>query len=679
MSAPQWWDPRTLLDDPDVASPVRSQLATAAVLGADPGERDDWREAAERAGVPIGSTGLGGVDPAQEYHEALAAARSAAESAQARAALAHASGMTVDAMLDAGAVGLRFFEQFLPLAAALAPIGVGYPDVRRRFDEQRGLDVAALGSDAERVRAQARAAAEQLDVQRAQSARLLEEQWGVAVDAAGALLRDHLDRAACDLAHLRRCADALDAAAHTLWSVVRDKAEMTAGLGSGEIGGRTVAQITLMVESVCGVGAPDHAAAAAVTGWQPAVPGVSAAAPVAAVRAACERWLREVFVPSVQSRCRAFTALCDQADAAVSETFRVLTALLDETDIGPYPRPGSDEGTHGGDVAGPPTMRAPSPLETATVAGAGASGYPVREPGPPAAPAAEAPAAARAVAEPTQGALGQFGQSQQVLADWRAAAPNALPGSVSAGVAGVPGLSALVGDFGGQVVRVVTEVGEALHEVGDALHGAFPEPAPPAPPAVPVVMGDFTVALELSPAAMSLEVTGPDGQPHGYAVTIGPDGVPQLTEMEPGEPDRPSGGSHDPAPTTSDPVAGAETAGGTEAAGGTETTADTEVTGDTVTPPPDESAVITPDTAAPQTDPSASPTASSDAPPDGGAPHEGPLDMVDRPAADPADEPLPVGQPTPVNLEPEEPAAPTPVTAPSVPDDTGARLAESWE
>ncbi|WP_062575796.1 MULTISPECIES: hypothetical protein [unclassified Rhodococcus (in: high G+C Gram-positive bacteria)] len=254
---------------------------------------------------------------------------------------------TVEELLDAGAVGLRFFEVFVPLAVAGgATLPTSYPASCARYDEQRGLDADLLQSDADLVRAVAADARTQSG-RHADAAVQLGNAWrGSGSDAALDLLGRQSTRSAADVDLLDAVASAMDTASAGLRSVVEDKSITTAHFWSPEVGGRDAA---LVAATVAGAGGHVDGATGTVGLLSSLFPtlqdellgatsqGEVQSRIVEPVAAQCRAWLDTVFVPAVTERIAAFEQMCTATDTAVTEIYAALTAALGDVNTEPYP------------------------------------------------------------------------------------------------------------------------------------------------------------------------------------------------------------------------------------------------------------------------------------------------------------------------------------------------------
>ncbi|MBF6133742.1 hypothetical protein IU501_12115 [Nocardia otitidiscaviarum] len=226
------------------------------------------------------------------------------------------AGRSVDEILDYGAVGLEYWERFLPLyeRAFGALPGVGTRELQARYDEQRGLDLDKL--DAVRnALADAVIGAERQWMAQLGVARRLPDIWA---GRGGAAAREVVDgqqrRARGDLDIARAVVAAIDGVLEPLRQAVFTKAVRTVGLlerrGDGStavaIGGKSPGDVEAMLD------AADDAAT---------------------------DWLRTTFKPDVERKHDEFTAMCADIDHIVVDNYRTVTTAMAALLASPYPRP----------------------------------------------------------------------------------------------------------------------------------------------------------------------------------------------------------------------------------------------------------------------------------------------------------------------------------------------------
>ncbi|SUA76810.1 Uncharacterised protein [Nocardia otitidiscaviarum] len=226
------------------------------------------------------------------------------------------AGRSVDEILDYGAVGLEYWERFLPLyeRAFGALPGFGTRELQARYDEQRGLDLGKLDM-ARNALADAVIGAERQWMAQLGVARRLPDIWA---GRGGAAAREVVDgqqrRARGDLDIAQAVVAAIDGVLDPLRQAVFTKAVRTVGLleRRGEdstavaIDGRSPGDIEAMLD------AADDAAT---------------------------EWLRTTFKPDVERKHAEFTAMCADVDHIVVDNFRTVTTAMAALLDSPYPRP----------------------------------------------------------------------------------------------------------------------------------------------------------------------------------------------------------------------------------------------------------------------------------------------------------------------------------------------------
>ncbi|MGW0018833.1 hypothetical protein ACWDUD_10945 [Rhodococcus sp. NPDC003382] len=243
----------------------------------------------------------------------------------------------IDDLLDAGAVGLRFFAEFLPRAHRIgAASTVTMSDLTDRYDAQRGLDVTRLASDADAVRTVWSVLGTGVDEQRDRLASVPAVWEGGASCSASDPLAAHLERS-------RRLHDTVGVLAHTLaaaasaiGAIVDEKSRAAATFADPVIGGLGPADVDAVLAGSSGAGTGP-------TGEQLARWSTGLAeGDSAAVAQWCSRWLHEVFVPGVETAAAVFGGLCDDADRAIGAVFDELARAFDDLDEHRFPGVGTD-------------------------------------------------------------------------------------------------------------------------------------------------------------------------------------------------------------------------------------------------------------------------------------------------------------------------------------------------
>lgn len=264
----------------------------------------------------------------------------------------------IDDLLDAGAVGLRFFAEFLPRAHRIgAASTVTMSDLTDRYEAQRGLDVARLASDADAVRTVWSVLGTGVDEQRDRLASVPAVWEGGASCSASDPLAAHLERSRRLHDTVGALADTLAAAASAIGVIVDEKSRAAATFADPVIGGLGPADVDAVLAGASG-------AATGPTGEQLARWSTGLAeGDSAAVAQWCSQWLNEVFVPGVETAAAVFACLCDDADRAIGAVFDELARAFDDLDEHRFPGVGTDLSSAGGSASeargAPETRSAP--------------------------------------------------------------------------------------------------------------------------------------------------------------------------------------------------------------------------------------------------------------------------------------------------------------------------------
>ncbi|OZC99226.1 hypothetical protein CH275_22250 [Rhodococcus sp. 06-235-1A] len=244
---------------------------------------------------------------------------------------------SIDEILDEHAAGLLHFERFLPLVARVPGSEgfVQYEQVCARYDEQRGLNLGALGNDADAVEAMAAVLRDQLEEQK-QLRRVLQMRWhGEAGDAVQTYLSVEQQTADEFLQSIEDAHQTMSATVDVLRDVVTDKAELFGGLDVDAVDGKNVDQIDAIlvasgIECVPvdrGSVFPRVASAFEELAERARSADVSDefAAEVAEL---CRSWIHDQFVPRMKATCEAVIDVCTSTDTAVRECLALLGTVL---------------------------------------------------------------------------------------------------------------------------------------------------------------------------------------------------------------------------------------------------------------------------------------------------------------------------------------------------------------
>ncbi|SNT44387.1 hypothetical protein [Rhodococcoides kyotonense] len=259
--------------------------------------------------------------------------------------------VSVDRVLDAGACGLLYFERHLPLLAAVGrPAQWSYSELCARYDEQRGLDLSTLRSDAEALGSVVLDAEQQI-AECEELVSMLERSWtGIGGRAAAADVREDTSRGADRLVAMNTLALAMHESVDVIADCVADKADTVGRIDLTQIGGvPAVALPTIVKFSLATIGS--GATIGTVANLD--VPLLAQSLPAVAeyvagrgqlddealrrVQRLCTEWVESVFVDAVTETCSAFVDLCAATDTAVRDALTVVASAAEDVDASPFP------------------------------------------------------------------------------------------------------------------------------------------------------------------------------------------------------------------------------------------------------------------------------------------------------------------------------------------------------
>ncbi|MFI8567834.1 hypothetical protein ACIGGF_14875 [Rhodococcus sp. NPDC078407] len=364
---------------------------------------------------------------------------------------------SIDEILDAYATGLLHFERFLPLVARV-PGGEGFPEyeqVRARYEEQRGLNLGALGDDADAVEALCAVLRDHLE-EHIQLRRVLQIRWhGEAGDAVQTYLSADQVAASEFLATVEDCHQSMSAAVDVLRDAVTDKAELFGALDIHAVEGRTVDEIDAILlasgiecvpidrESVFPRLAPAFGDLA-----QQARGGDVSDEFAARVGERCRNWIRDQFLPSMKATCDAVLDACTATDTAVREILALMVDVVRS-------------------VHNPPFGDLDEDRWAITPSAAAAEPWAVSD-----CPPTTSPATSPAVAS---GSTAAAAIPAPIIAERNSDGPVAAGGIDSLGPRNTDDASGVrPGELSGLVDRVVAEI---VERVDEALGGAVPDNA----------------------------------------------------------------------------------------------------------------------------------------------------------------------------------------------------------
>ncbi|MCJ0977982.1 hypothetical protein MTX35_09715 [Rhodococcus sp. ARC_M12] len=243
---------------------------------------------------------------------------------------------SVDDILDTNAHGLLYFERFLPLACRVP--GVEFPpyvDVCAGYDEQRGLNLGALGHDADAVGALSAVLGEQL-VEQVQLRRVLQLRWhGEAGEAVQTYLSAEQEEADAFARSIEDSHQTMCAAVDVLRDAVTDKAELVGGLPVDNVDGKDADQIDAIL-AASGLECLPVDRATVFPRLASAFPDLTDRARsadvsdefAAEVGQVCRDWIENEFVPRVQGTYDAIVGACTATDTAVRGCLKLVVDIL---------------------------------------------------------------------------------------------------------------------------------------------------------------------------------------------------------------------------------------------------------------------------------------------------------------------------------------------------------------
>ncbi|MFI1462820.1 hypothetical protein [Nocardia carnea] len=247
---------------------------------------------------------------------------------------------SVDAILDVGAAGLRFFEVFVPRYrewTGHTPTGGDYFALAAQYDQQRGMDLESL-------RNLATVLGEELDGRLGDQAATQPTRFGEvsaywngspAADdarqfftATGATITSNIDL-------LRTVHSAATTAVNQIDSAVRTKADTIKNeFVPDTAAGKSPQQIDWFIDLAQGRGDTSQSVQDRLRSELPGY--VEGSDPVAG----CRTWLDKDFVPEIDAMVARFTTVCSQAHTAVTGAYEQLVTAVEGIDPSTFLSPG---------------------------------------------------------------------------------------------------------------------------------------------------------------------------------------------------------------------------------------------------------------------------------------------------------------------------------------------------
>ncbi|MET7768623.1 hypothetical protein [Nocardia sp. NPDC005366] len=236
---------------------------------------------------------------------------------------------SADDLLNDGATGLMYFEEYLPrYSTCFDSFGFGRSDISMtqmntiyaKYDVERGMDIAALDCMAVAMGRVVTTAKEELDKQAKQRTALPSVWQGQAGDAAWQMLDAQIKRAEADYTDVSTLSSVLTKAATGLRVVVKAKAQAVKNYWHPTLPD---------IPDANGQGR-ENIDKFIVVAWND---GESAEGREA------KRWLEGTFVPHVEATVANFEKLCADTETTVRQIYDDLVAALNGVDTAAYPMP----------------------------------------------------------------------------------------------------------------------------------------------------------------------------------------------------------------------------------------------------------------------------------------------------------------------------------------------------
>lgn len=248
---------------------------------------------------------------------------------------------SIDAILDAGAAGLRYFEVFGPRYREWTghdPAGGDYFALAARYDQQRGTDLESL-------RDMATALGEELEGRLDDQAATQATRFGAVSDfwsgspaaenarqylaETGTAIATHLDT-------LRAVHTATTAAVTRIETAVRSKADTISDeFDADTAAGKTPQQIDWFIDLATGGGDTGRSVQDRLRSELPEY--YAEGSEPAAV---CRTWLDQFFVADIDAKIARFTTLCAEAHASVTDAYDQLLTAVEGIETTTFVSPG---------------------------------------------------------------------------------------------------------------------------------------------------------------------------------------------------------------------------------------------------------------------------------------------------------------------------------------------------
>ncbi|WP_063021354.1 hypothetical protein [Nocardia niwae] len=390
-------------------------------------------------------------------------------------------GKAIDALLDEGSAGLRYWIEFMPLYEAAFGGNGGRGDLGKllaMYDEQRGTRLEKLEQAGEALKVALAEVDRQWDAQQGYTRRLPELWQGTAAAAALDMLGKQAVLADEDRQHARAAMTVIADMASSLRSAVAAKAFATRELLEGPVGGGKAVTIDGKTPGDVKVVVDVHSAREWISAEQVrelgrifpalAVPedkinksvlglinsdskNLLTGAYGDRVRSVTDEWLTKTFKPDFDRKLASYADVCAEVDRLFKDQYKNLTDALAQLSEQAYPRPEGSSLTQ----PGTPSSQA-EPQQTSA-------------PGPPGTPAATVPASATPSSVPASTAPETTSTAGTPVTPSTPATPSS-PAGPAPRMPALDGLAAL-----SQVARefapLATSLGQAVEQGVSALSG----------------------------------------------------------------------------------------------------------------------------------------------------------------------------------------------------------------
>ncbi|MET4048754.1 MULTISPECIES: hypothetical protein [unclassified Rhodococcus (in: high G+C Gram-positive bacteria)] len=265
--------------------------------------------------------------------------------------------ISVESLLDGGTRGLLYFERHLPTLHRIdGSLEWTYAEMCARYDEQRGLNIAALTADADALGRVLEVARSQIEEQRRLCAVLARSWSGPAGEAAMSDMESDLQRALSRVDSIDQLYQSMHTAADVIGEIVRDKAAVVASIDFSRVGGKPIESIDAIAyfagldpDSVQSIGPVANAFLVAVEAALPEVAEVvDTRTPLdsvglSKVRRVCDAWLNDIFRPAVIETCLAFVEICAATDTGVRDLLAVVAKTAEAIEDSEFPSTDIDD------------------------------------------------------------------------------------------------------------------------------------------------------------------------------------------------------------------------------------------------------------------------------------------------------------------------------------------------